>query len=55
MCGSMREIPHFIDDAAVAGPSGRFGGVNTGEAQARVPLATEAEVDDSAFAIATMN
>ena len=39
----MRDIPHFIDGAAVAGASGRFGDVfnpNTGEVQARVqPLA----------------
>jgi len=44
----MRDIRHFIDGAAVAGVSGRFGDVyapNTGEIQARVALATEAEVD----------
>jgi len=44
----MREISHFIDGAAVAGTSGRFSDVfnpNTGEVQARVPLATESEVD----------
>jgi malonate-semialdehyde dehydrogenase (acetylating)/methylmalonate-semialdehyde dehydrogenase len=44
----MRDITHFIDGAAVAGASGRFGDVfnpNTGEAQARVPLASVAEVD----------
>ncbi|MDB5447066.1 MAG: mmsA1, partial [Phenylobacterium sp.] len=44
----MREITHFIDGAAVAGASGRFGEVfnpNTGEVQARVALATPAEVD----------
>ena len=44
----MREIPHFIDGAAFTGSSGRFGDVfnpNTGEVQARVQLATEAEVD----------
>ncbi|MBX3482630.1 CoA-acylating methylmalonate-semialdehyde dehydrogenase [Phenylobacterium sp.] len=44
----MRDIPHFIDGAAYAGASGRFGDVmnpNTGEVQARVPFATEAEVD----------
>src|SRR3569832_826744 len=44
----MREITHFIDGAAVAGTSGRYGDVfnpNTGEVQARVALATKAEVD----------
>ena len=44
----MREITHFIDGQAVAGTSGRFGDVynpNTGEVQARVALATTAEVD----------
>src|SRR5690349_10364670 len=44
----MREIPHFIDGAAFTGASGRFGDVfnpNTGEVQARVQFATEAEVD----------
>jgi len=44
----MRDIQHFIGGAAVAGVSGRFGDVfnpNTGEIQARVALATPAEVD----------
>jgi malonate-semialdehyde dehydrogenase (acetylating) / methylmalonate-semialdehyde dehydrogenase len=44
----MREISHFIDGAAFAGASGRFGDVfnpNTGEVQARVQLATADEVD----------
>jgi malonate-semialdehyde dehydrogenase (acetylating)/methylmalonate-semialdehyde dehydrogenase len=44
----MREITHFIDGAAFTGASGRFGDVfnpNTGEVQARVQLATQAEVD----------
>jgi malonate-semialdehyde dehydrogenase (acetylating)/methylmalonate-semialdehyde dehydrogenase len=44
----MREIPHFIDGARFTGASGRFGDVfnpNTGEVQARVQFATEAEVD----------
>ena len=44
----MRDITHFIDGASVAGTSGRFGDVfnpNTGEVQARVALATTAEVD----------
>ena len=44
----MREITHFIDGASVAGTSGRYGDVfnpNTGEVQARVALASVAEVD----------
>ncbi|MES2724021.1 MAG: CoA-acylating methylmalonate-semialdehyde dehydrogenase [Pseudomonadota bacterium] len=44
----MREITHFIDGVSVAGTSGRFGEVfnpNTGEVQARVALATPAELD----------
>ncbi len=44
----MREITHFIDGAAKAGASGRFGDVfnpNTGKVQARVQLATTAELD----------
>jgi malonate-semialdehyde dehydrogenase (acetylating)/methylmalonate-semialdehyde dehydrogenase len=44
----MREILHFIDGAAFAGASGRYGDVfnpNTGEVQARVQFATDAEVD----------
>ena len=44
----MRDITHFIDGASVAGTSGRFGDVfnpNTGEVQARVALATAAELD----------
>jgi malonate-semialdehyde dehydrogenase (acetylating)/methylmalonate-semialdehyde dehydrogenase len=44
----MRDIQHFISGAAVAGASGRFGDVfnpNTGEVQAKVALATAAEVD----------
>jgi len=44
----MRDITHFVDGASVAGTSGRFGDVfnpNTGEVQARVALATTAEVD----------
>jgi malonate-semialdehyde dehydrogenase (acetylating) / methylmalonate-semialdehyde dehydrogenase len=43
----MRDITHFIDGASVAGTSGRFSDIfnpNTGEVQARVALATEAEV-----------
>jgi malonate-semialdehyde dehydrogenase (acetylating)/methylmalonate-semialdehyde dehydrogenase len=44
----MRDITHFIDGVSVAGTSGRFSDVfnpNTGEVQARVPLASTAEVD----------
>jgi malonate-semialdehyde dehydrogenase (acetylating)/methylmalonate-semialdehyde dehydrogenase len=44
----MRDITHFIDGASLAGTSGRFSDVfnpNTGEVQARVALASEAEVD----------
>ena len=44
----MRDISHFIDGAAFAGHSGRFHEVfdpNTGDVQARVQLATAAEVD----------
>jgi malonate-semialdehyde dehydrogenase (acetylating)/methylmalonate-semialdehyde dehydrogenase len=44
----MRELTHFIDGAPVAGTSGRFGDIfnpNTGEVQARAPLATVAELD----------
>ncbi|MDB5475346.1 MAG: mmsA1 [Phenylobacterium sp.] len=43
----MRDISHFIDGASVAGTSGRYADVfnpNTGEVQARVALATEAEI-----------
>ena len=44
----MREITHFIDGVSVTGTSGRYGEVfnpNTGEVQARVALATPAELD----------
>jgi malonate-semialdehyde dehydrogenase (acetylating)/methylmalonate-semialdehyde dehydrogenase len=44
----MRDIQHFIDGAAYAGASGRLGDIfnpNTGEVQARVALATAAELD----------
>jgi malonate-semialdehyde dehydrogenase (acetylating)/methylmalonate-semialdehyde dehydrogenase len=44
----MREISHFIDGASVAGTSGRYSDIfnpNTGEVQARVALASQAEVD----------
>ena len=44
----MRDIQHFVNGAALAGTSGRYGDVfdpNTGEVQARVALATTAELD----------
>ena len=44
----MRDINHFIDGASFAGASGRFADVfnpNTGEVQARVQLASVAEMD----------
>jgi len=44
----VRDIDHFINGASVAGSSGRFSDVwdpNTGAVQARVQLATEAELD----------
>ena len=44
----MRDIQHYINGKATAGVSGRFGDVydpNTGQIQARVALATAAEVD----------
>ncbi|MDZ5650151.1 CoA-acylating methylmalonate-semialdehyde dehydrogenase [Nitrospirillum sp. BR 11828] len=43
-----RELTHFIGGRAVAGTSGRFGDVfdpNTGEVQAKVPLAGQDEVE----------
>ncbi len=43
----MREIHHFVGGRQLSGQSGRFGDVfnpNTGEVQARVQLASEAEV-----------
>ncbi|RMH46111.1 MAG: CoA-acylating methylmalonate-semialdehyde dehydrogenase, partial [Alphaproteobacteria bacterium] len=46
----MREIGHWIDGKAVEGSSGRFGDVfnpATGEVQARVALASKAEVDEA--------
>ena len=46
----MREISHFINGKSVTGASGRFGDIydpNTGQIQARVALATAAEVDDA--------
>jgi len=44
----MREVGHFIGGKTVAGTSGRFGDVfnpSTGEVQAKVALATKAEVE----------
>ncbi len=44
----MRDIQHFVNGAALAGASGRFGDVfdpNTGQVQARVALASAAELD----------
>ena len=46
----MEELSHFIDGAHVSGTSGRFADVYnpaTGEVQARVPLASKAELDDA--------
>jgi malonate-semialdehyde dehydrogenase (acetylating)/methylmalonate-semialdehyde dehydrogenase len=46
--GAMQEIGHFIDGKRVAGGSGRFAEVfnpATGEVQARVALASAAEID----------
>ncbi|RYF95658.1 MAG: CoA-acylating methylmalonate-semialdehyde dehydrogenase [Caulobacteraceae bacterium] len=46
----MRDIQHFVNGQSLAGTSGRFGEVfnpNTGEVQARVALATPAELDDA--------
>jgi len=44
----MRDIRHFVNGQSLEGTSGRFGDVfnpNTGEVQARVQLATAAELD----------
>jgi len=52
----MRDIHHFIDGQSFTGASGRFGDVfnpNTGEVQARVQLATEAELDRAVQAAQT--
>src|SRR5262252_1806711 len=46
----MREVGHFIGGKAIKGTSGRFGDVfdpNTGEVQARVALASRAEVEQA--------
>jgi len=53
---AVREITHWIGGKPVAGTSGRFGDVfnpATGKVQARVPLATDAEVDAAVAAAAT--
>lgn len=44
----MRDIAHFVNGQTLVGASGRFGDVfnpNTGEVQARVQFATDAELD----------
>lgn len=44
----VRELSHFIGGKSVAGTSGRFGDVfdpNTGQVQAKVPLASKSEVE----------
>ncbi|WP_146591515.1 CoA-acylating methylmalonate-semialdehyde dehydrogenase [Puniceibacterium confluentis] len=46
----MKELTHYINGAHVKGTSGRFTDIfnpATGEVQARVPLATAAELDDA--------
>jgi len=51
----MRTISHFVNGRTLEGTSGRFGDVfdpNTGEVQARVPLATEVELDAAVQAAA---
>jgi malonate-semialdehyde dehydrogenase (acetylating)/methylmalonate-semialdehyde dehydrogenase len=51
----MRTISHFVNGQALEGTSGRFGDVfnpNTGEVQARVALATDAELDAAVQAAA---
>ena len=44
----MQELTHYLNGAHVKGTSGRFADVYnpaTGEVQAKVPLATKAEMD----------
>jgi malonate-semialdehyde dehydrogenase (acetylating)/methylmalonate-semialdehyde dehydrogenase len=51
----MRDIAHFVNGQTFVGTSGRFGDVfnpNTGEVQARVQLATPAELDAAVQAAA---
>ncbi len=52
---AVREVTHWIDGRRAMGASGRFGDVfqpATGRVQARVPLATEAEMDAAVQAAA---
>ena len=51
----MRDIVHFVNGQTLTGASGRFGDVfnpNTGEVQARVQFATDAEMDAAVQAAA---
>jgi malonate-semialdehyde dehydrogenase (acetylating)/methylmalonate-semialdehyde dehydrogenase len=51
----MRDIAHFVNGQTLIGTSGRFGDVfnpNTGEVQARVQFATDAEIDAAVQAAA---
>ena len=51
----MRQVSHFVNGATVEGASGRFGDIfdpNTGRVQARVALASSAEVDAAVAAAA---
>jgi malonate-semialdehyde dehydrogenase (acetylating)/methylmalonate-semialdehyde dehydrogenase len=51
----MRDIRHFVNGSAFEGASGRYGDIfnpNTGEVQARVQLATPAELDKAVQAAA---
>jgi len=51
----MRDIAHFVNGQTLTGSSGRFGDVfnpNTGEVQARVQFATDAELDAAVQAAA---
>ena len=46
----MRSVHHFINGKSVEGQSGRFGDIynpNTGDVQAKVDLASDAEVDQA--------
>jgi malonate-semialdehyde dehydrogenase (acetylating)/methylmalonate-semialdehyde dehydrogenase len=52
---ALREVTHWVDGARVGGTSGRFGDVfdpASGRVQARVPLATDDEVDAAVRAAA---
>jgi len=51
----MRDIAHFVNGQALVGASGRYGDVfnpNTGEVQARVQFASDAEIDAAVQAAA---